>query len=79
MLDCMFFQSSYSSPVAADFDPLSENLIFHEGGRQCVNISIVTEDALENVEKFSVVLSTLDERLEKKRYYATVYIVEDGS
>ena len=43
-----------------------------------MNISIVTGDALENVEKFSVVLSTRDERLEIKRYYATVYIVEDG-
>ncbi|CAI8042440.1 hypothetical protein GBAR_LOCUS23568, partial [Geodia barretti] len=79
ILHCLFFQSSYSSPVAADFYPLSESLTFHDGGRQCVNISIVTGDALENVEKFSVVLSTRDERLEIKRYYATVYIVEDGT
>ena len=43
-----------------------------------MNIGIVTGDALEDVEKFSVVLTTQDERLEIKQYYATVYIIEDG-
>ena len=53
----------YLSTLAADFTPLSESLTFSKGGRQCVNIGIVTGDALEDVEKFSVVLTTQDERL----------------
>ncbi|CAI8048180.1 Disintegrin and metalloproteinase domain-containing protein 8, partial [Geodia barretti] len=35
--------------TAADFYPLSESLTFRDGGRHCVNISIVTGDALENL------------------------------
>ena len=64
--------------LAADFTPLRETLTFTEGGRLCVNIDIETRDALENVEKFSVVLTAHDERIEIKLYYATVYIIEDG-
>lgn len=64
--------------IVADFYPLSESLTFHESGSQCVTVSIVTGDSLENSEKFSVVLSTRDERIEIKRYYASVYIIDDG-
>ena len=70
-------RSFYYSAIAADFDPLSESLTFHQNRRQCVNVGIVTGDALENAEKFPLVLSTKDERIEIKHYYATVYIIED--
>ena len=69
--------SFYYSAIAADFDPLSESLTFHQSRRECVNVGIVTGDSLEDVEKFSLVLSTQDERIEIKHYYATVYIIED--
>ena len=57
---------------------MRESITFSESGRQCVTVGIVTEDAFENPEKFSVVLSTLDERIEVKRNFATVYILQHG-
>lgn len=62
----------------SDFTPLDGTITFTDSGILCVNISIVTMDAFENFEKFSVVLTTLDDRIKIKRRYATVYIVEDG-
>ena len=43
-----------------------------------MNVSIVTGDALENHEKFSVILSTRDDRIEVKSYFASVNVIEDG-
>ena len=43
-----------------------------------MNVSIVVGDALENNEKFSVILSARDERIEVKSYFASVNIIEDS-
>ena len=53
--------------------------MFHNPGELCANVTLVTGDSAEDVEKFSVALSSQDERLEVKVYYVPVYIVDsDG-
>ena len=64
--------------VAADFIPLVESVTFHGSGRQCVTVTITVDSVLENLEKFTVVATTRDDRIEFKRYYVTVYIIEDS-
>ena len=67
-------------PVAgSDFEPLRETITFHESGVICTNVSLIRGDAVEEVEHFSVVLTTLDYRLEIKQYYVQVYIVDRDS
>ena len=71
----MYFSGTHA---VADFTPLNERLTFHKSGRLCVNVTIVTGDAFENPEKFSVVLYARDERIKVKSFFASVYIIEDG-
>ena len=52
--------------------------MFHYPGELCANVTLVTGDSAEDVEKFSVALSSQDERLEVKVYYVPVYIVDSG-
>ena len=49
-----------------DFDPLHEDLIFSletEPDQQCRNISITDDPILEDVETFTVSLTTTDEKV----------------
>ena len=41
-------------------------------------MTITVDSVLENLEKFTVVATTRDDRIEFKRYYVTVYIIEDS-
>lgn len=63
----------------ADFYPLIETLVFHDPGVLCANVTLVTGDSAEDIEKFSVALTSQDERLDVKEYYVPVYIIDsDG-
>ena len=42
-----------------------------------MRVVIITGDVVEDTEKFSVVLSTQDKRVDIKRYYASINIVEN--
>lgn len=77
----MLLRSVYCilSLAIRDFIPLRETLEFSNGGVQCVNVSIVTGNRVENLEKFTVVLTSHDERLEVKEYYIPVYITDADS
>lgn len=62
-----------------DYVPLRQLLTFHEPGVLCANVTIVMNDTAEDVEKFSVVLASNDYRVEVKKYWVPVYIVDsDG-
>ena len=62
-----------------DFVPLIETLVFHDSGELCANVTLVMGDSAEDIEKFSVALTSQDERLEVKEYYVPVYIIDsDG-
>ena len=63
----------------ADFVPLIETLVFHDSGVLCTNVTLVTGDSAEDVEKFSVALTSQDERLAVKEYYVPVYIIDSDS
>ena len=52
--------------------------MFHEPGELCVNVTIVEGDSAEDVEKFTVALTTQDERLEVKEYFVPVYIIDSN-
>ena len=67
-------------PLATrDFIPLRETLVFVDGGVMCVNVTLVTGSRVESLEKFTVVLTSHDERLEVKEYYIPVYITDADS
>lgn len=42
----------------------------------CANVTIVVSDTAEDLQKFSVVLTTKDYRIEVKEYWVPVYIVD---
>lgn len=52
---------------------------FIEPGEQCVNISIVFDELLENSEVFHVVLSSRDDSVEILQRSAPINIMDSGS
>lgn len=44
----------------------------------CANVTIVVNDTAEDLQKFSVVLTAKDYRIEVKEYYVPVYIVDSN-
>ena len=63
-----------------DFDPLHEDLIFSletEPDQQCRNISITDDPILEDVETFTVSLTTTDEKVNINIASATVSVFDN--
>ena len=76
-LSCTCFTNLPLFLAGVDFEPLRAIVEFTERGVKCVDISLVTGDAIEHLEKFSVALTTQEDCLEVKKYFVPVYIVDD--
>ena len=62
-----------------DHTATREIVVFDESRRMCVNISISQMDTSEDTESFSVVLTSLDERVEVKQHWVPVTIIDSDS
>ena len=69
----------YLSTAVLDHTPTKEIVVFEESGTMCVNISISQMDTAEDTESFSVVLTSLDERVEVKQHWVPVTIIDSDS
>lgn len=71
--------NTFFSTADLDFIPLREALTFHASGVLCANVTILMGDSAEDLEKFSVVLTTHDDRIEVKEYWVPIYIRDSNS
>ena len=62
-----------------DYTPVKEIFVIEESGVICGNISITQMDAAEDTESFSVVLTSLDERVEVKQHWVPITIIDSDS
>ena len=67
------------STAVSDYTPVKDILMIEESGVMCGNISITQTDTAEDTESFSVVLTSLDERVEVKQHWVPVTIIDSDS
>ena len=64
--------------VPSDYSSVSQDLTFSQSSsRECVNVSIVNDDELENEEEFRMTLTTGEDRVNLDPNTTTVRITDD--
>ena len=64
--------------VPSDYSSVNQGLTFSQSSsRECVNVSIVNDDELENVEEFKLTLTTGEDRVNLDPNATTVRITDD--
>ena len=67
-----------SFSVPGDYFSVSQDLTFSQSSsRECVNVSIVNDDELENEEEFSLTLTTGEDRVNLDPDSSTILITDD--